>query len=108
MNEPPFKIGDKEDGVEKICYASADFGRDCIPRRRAAIAFDKHFLFGKHELCAIDVCFRAVDLVDGDDKGDVGGFDGLDRFDGLRLDAVFGRDDEYRNVCSSGSALAHT
>ena len=50
---------------------------------------------------------RLIHLVDGDDDGDVGGAGVVDGLDGLRHDAVIGRDDQDDDVGDGGAAGPH-
>ncbi len=55
----------------------------------------------------LDVCARFVYFVYGNDVGKFCRFDAIECLDGLRLDAVFSRDDEDGDVGRIRSALAY-
>src|SRR5262249_42893890 len=69
--------------------------------------FRNHFLLRELLAHAIEVGFRLVDLVHGDDDRDTRGAGMLDRLDRLRHDAVVSSDDQHYNVGGLRTASAH-
>ena len=73
----------------------------------AAPFFGDDFVLGELGAHAIRLGVGLVDLVDRDDDRHAGRLGVLDGFDGLRHDAVVGRDHEHHDVGGLGAARAH-
>ena len=73
----------------------------------AAHAFDDHLVVQKVGAHALRVRVRLVDLVDGNDHRYAGCLGVIDSLDGLRLDAVIGRDHQDDEVGHLRAARAH-
>ena len=75
--------------------------------RLAAPLFRHQAAIGELLLHAVGHCVGLIDLVHGDDDRNFGGVRVIDRFHGLRHDAVIGSDDQHHNVGGFRSARPH-
>ena len=88
----------------RFCFGA---GRDRHHDRIAAPVFGKQSAIGKLLFDAIDLRVRLVDLVDGDDDRNFRRAGVIDRLDGLRHDAIVGRDDQDHDIGDFGAAGTH-
>ena len=100
-------LGFQQHLFEQFVEVDALFGRDLLvlvftaPRLHEVVHLRELLL----DVVRVGVGF--VDLVDGEDHRYAGGLRVVDRLDGLRHDAVVGRDDDDGDVRDSGAARTH-
>ena len=100
-------IADQEDDVEQVVDALSGPGAGAYQRGGASVLLGNHLALGQLLEDAIGVGVVAVDLVEGDDDGNPGGADVLDRLVGLGHDPVVGGDHQHRDVGDVGAASPH-
>ena len=101
-------VGDQQNHFEQQIQVLAGLVRK--PRPSTVIAapvFGQQALFGQFAFHAFRIDAGFVDLVDRDNDRDFCGSGVRNRFDGLRHDAVVGRDDENDDVGDPRAARAH-
>jgi hypothetical protein len=91
----------------RLSRPGAGLGRDVDEHRRAAVLLGHQAVLGELTADLGRVGALLVDLVDGHHDRDLGGLRVVERLDGLRLDAVVGRDDQHDDVGDLGAAGAH-
>ena len=100
-------VGLQQQHLEQLVEAGAllrgDVDEDRRPAPLLGLQPERREL-GAH---ALGVGVGAVDLVDRDDDRHLGGLGVVDRLDGLRHDAVVGRDDQHHDVGDAAGAGAH-
>ncbi len=74
---------------------------------RACPLFRNQAAIGELLLHAIGIGLGLVDLVHGDDDGNIGGLGVIDGFEGLRHHAVVGGNHDHHDVGHLGAARAH-
>src|SRR5215204_6314203 len=100
-------VGREQDGLQQRPDVLLLLGRDGDHLDVAAPLDGLEPLHREFLADAVGVGVGLVDLVDGDDDGHVRGARVLDGLDGLRHDAVVGRDDEHDHVGRLRAARAH-
>ena len=100
-------FGLQQDGVEQLVDALAGLGRHLHEHVAAAPFFGDDFVLGELGAHAIRIRVALVDLVDRHDDGHASRLGVLNGFDGLRHDAVVGRDHQHHHVGGLGAARTH-
>src|SRR3984893_866250 len=101
------QIGNEQDPFEELVeiflFARGDFDDYGI----AAPFFRHQAAIGKLTLNAFGLGFRLINLVDGNNDGDVGGTRVVDGFERLRHQAVIGGNDQHNKIGDLGATSAH-
>src|SRR5882724_9614266 len=100
-------VGLQQDHLEKLGNPRLGLRRNRDDRGIAAPVLSGEAVIGEPPLGAVEVRIGFVDLVDRDDDRHVRGASVRDRLDGLRHDAVVGRDDQDDDVGHLGAPRAH-
>ena len=102
-----FGIGDQQDLFQQVIQSELFFGRDFDRLHFAAVGFRHDIVLGELRQNAGRVRAFFVNFVDGDDDRDTCRFGMIDRFNGLRHDAVIGGDDQDGNVRHLSATRPH-
>ena len=100
-------VGDVEDHLLETVEIDALLGRDLDELSVAAHADGLDAARGKLHDHTAGIGLRLIDLVDGDDDGNLGGLGVIDGFEGLGHDAVVGGHDHDDDVGDLGAACTH-
>ncbi len=100
-------LGLKQNGVEQFVETQLLERRDLDVHRRSAPRLGNEPVVGKLLPDAVGVGFRKVDLVDGNNDGNLGFLGMVDGFESLGHDAIVGRHDQDDDVRDLGAAGAH-
>jgi hypothetical protein len=101
------RVGGEQDCLEQLVDVLTLLGRDVDEHRVAAVLLCHEVVLGQLLADLARVGALDVDLVDRDDDRHVGGLGVVERLDGLRHDAVVGRDHEDRDVGDLGTTGTH-
>ena len=101
------QIGHQQNHLEQQIEVDLHLGGDGHHHRIAAPVFGQQAAIGELLLDALGLRVGLVDLVNGDDDGDLGGAGVVDGFEGLRHDAVVGRHHQHHDIGDFGAAGAH-
>ena len=100
-------FGLEQNHLEQLIEAGLLFGRDLDHDRVAAPGFGDQAMFGECIPHAIRIGAGLVDLVDGHNERNAGGFGVMNRFDRLRHDAVVCCHDQDDDIRDLGATRAH-
>ena len=100
-------FGLQRDQFEQFVEIELLLGRDLDFERVAAETFDLDFVLQQFGAHALRLGVGLVDLVDRHDQRHMRRLGVVDRLDGLRHDAVVGRDDQHDDIRDLGAAGAH-
>jgi hypothetical protein len=101
------RVRRQQDRVEQRLEAEPGQRRDVDEHGLAAVLLGDQAVLGELAAHLGGVGALLVHLVDGDHDRDLGGLRVVERLDGLRLDAVVGRDDQHDDVGDLGTAGTH-
>ena len=101
------QIGHQENHLQQQIQIRFHLGGYGHHNRIAAPVFGQQAAVGELLLDALGLRVGLVDLVDGDDDGNLGGAGVIDGFERLRHHAVVGRHHQHHDVGHFGAAGAH-
>jgi hypothetical protein len=101
------RVRRQQDRVEQRLQAEPGQRRDVDEHGLAAVLLGDQAVLGELTAHLGGVGALLVHLVDGDHDRDLGGLGVVERLDGLRLDAVVGRDDQHDDVGDLGTTGTH-